>query len=213
MSSTIDTKLHELEEIKDDHLSLLETMLRIDSNLLPMDILVSATVKRSLALIGALSLLVNAKNYSSAASLCRLQLDSCLRLYAAYRVEDPQLLAKKVLEGESIRKIKDKDGQRMTDRYLSDTLGLEFDWVPNVYRETSGFIHLSKKHIALIFGDRNVDTGKTTIEIGPTDRRIPDQYWLEMTTGFTETTKLLLRYVRGWVTAKTTSRRYREENS
>ena len=203
MTEALENKLREIEESKDHHLSLCETMLRAgDSKLFSMDIMVAAAIKRSLALSDAFASLVRSQNYSIAASLCRLQLDSCLRLSAAYRVQDPHQLASDVLAGKPIRKMKDRDGQKMTDRYLSETLGLELDWVPRVYNSTSGFIHLSEKHLVSIFGEMDSDTGRTSIEIGPGDQNIPNQYWLEMASGFLATTDLLIQYVEGWISAK-----------
>ena len=39
----------------------------------------------------------------------------------------------------------------MTDRYLVNTLSKKYEWMPRVYESTSGFIHLSEKHLLSVF--------------------------------------------------------------
>ncbi len=53
----------------------------------------------------------------------------------------------KVFGGTPIKKIEDKGGKFMTDGYLAGKLNEKYPWVLNVYKKTSGYIHLSETHI------------------------------------------------------------------
>ncbi len=152
MNSELEHRISHIEALTNLHLSLLSEMLKADGGkMFSLDILASAAVKRSMSLCAGFSLLVRDKNYTCAASLLRLQLDSCLRFFAAFIVERPHDFAHAVLQGTPVRKIKDRTGQFMTDRYLVESLGKKYVWMPRVYDATSGFIHLSEKHIFTMF--------------------------------------------------------------
>jgi hypothetical protein len=123
-------------------------MLEADgSKLFPLDLLAVAALNRSLSNSSAFTQLVRSENYLTAASLVRRQLDTFLRFFAAYQVSDPHEFAISVLAGTEVRKLKDRSGSFMTDRHLVESVAPEFPWVPSVYKATSGFIHLSDKHI------------------------------------------------------------------
>src|SRR5699024_5901048 len=102
---------------------------------------------RSIANGNALVHMLRTRNYISAATIIRLQLDSCLRFYAAFIVNDPHEFAHAVLCGTAVRNLKDAEGKKMTDRHLVEKLGCEYEWIPRVYDRASGFIPLSNKHI------------------------------------------------------------------
>jgi hypothetical protein len=98
-------------------------------------------------------------------------------------VEQPHDLAHNVLKGKSIRDMKDRNGKHMTDRHLVNTLATKYKWMPKVYESTSGFIHLSDKHLFSIFdeakGERSV-----SMRIAADDENIPPELWIELADGF-----------------------------
>lgn len=55
----------------------------------------------------------------------------------------------------------------MTGRCLVDTLGKKYEWMPRVYEATSGFIHLSERHILSIWPP--YEEGELQTIIGVTD--------------------------------------------
>ena len=117
MSPELARHIEHIEGLRDPHLNLLKRMLTADGGkLFALDLLAAATVKRSMSLCSGFALLVRSVNYTSAAAILRLQLDSCLRFYAAFIVEKPHEFATEVLRGTPIRKLKDKNGAVMTDR-------------------------------------------------------------------------------------------------
>lgn len=173
-------------------------MLEADgSKLFPLDLLAVAALNRSLSNSSAFTQLVRSENYLTAASLVRRQLDTFLRFFAAYQVSDPHEFAISVLAGTEVRKLKDRSGSFMTDRHLVESVAPEFPWVPSVYKATSGFIHLSDKHIYSTIQSAAAD-GAFSMPIGSDPDRFPTGLWVEMIEGFIAATDALFRYLEGW---------------
>ncbi|SRR6266487_1271617 len=202
MLPELEKRISHIEGLTDLHLTLLMEMLKADGGkMFALDMLACAAMKRSMALCAGFSALARARNYVCAASLLRLQLDSCLRFFAAFIVDKPHEFADEVLKGISIRKLKDRKGNLMTDRYLVDTLGKKYHWMPRVYSATSGFVHLSNKHIFTVIRDRKED-GKLSLRVGATDEDFPDEIWTELADGFLASTDALFEYLKGWTYTK-----------
>lgn len=203
MRPELEKRLEYLDGLTDAHLKLFGALIQGDGGkLFPLDILAAATIKRSLALTQGIRSLIRASNYTCAASLIRLQLDSCLRLFAAFIVKKPHDLAHNVLKGEPIRRMEDRDGNRMTDRHLVETLASKYDWLPKMYNETSGFIHLSEKHLHLIFDGVVEEEHSVGMRISADDEHLPLESWIELVDGFEAVTNILFEYLTGWVVTK-----------
>jgi hypothetical protein len=112
-----------------------------------MDLFISAIINRAIALMRGFKTLADHNNYIAAVPLIRIQLDNCLRFYAATIVSDYDKFFIEYLKGTHIRNIVDVSGQKMTDTYLVTKLDKElFPGVHNLYVNTSGHIHLSNEH-------------------------------------------------------------------
>ncbi len=192
--------LEKIESERDRHLDLGKATLEADGRkLFAIDFLAIAAINRSLSNSNAFVQLVHAQNYLAAASLVRLQLDTFLRFFALYLVNDPHEFATSVLGGTEVRKLKDRSGTPMTDKHLVDTVASEFPWVPNVYKQTSGFIHLSDKHIfSTIQIQSEQGDGMLSMHIGSNPNRFPEKIWVEMADGFMAATGALFQYLEGW---------------
>ncbi|MCC8535937.1 hypothetical protein ACDH70_21865 [Xanthomonas axonopodis pv. poinsettiicola] len=202
MSSKLESLLGKIDEERERHLSLGKAILEADGcKLFSLDFLAVAALNRSLSNCSAFTQMVRAQNYLIAASLVRLQLDTFLRFFASYLVSDPHEFATSVLAGTEIRKLKDRSGVPMTDRHLVQSVSLEFPWVHSVYKSTSGFIHLSNKHIFSAIQSVQGD-GRLSMLIGSDPERFPSELWVEMSEGFTAATEALFRYVDGWAFTK-----------
>ncbi len=202
MGSTLESHITKIEGLRELHLTICSEMLKADNGkMFALDILASAVIKRSMSLCFGFSRLMRDKNYTCAAALLRLQLDSCLRFFAAFIVEHPHEFATKVLEGEPIKNLKDTKGCRMTDRYLVDLLGKKYEWMPRVYDATSGFIHLSERHIFTVW-QPSAEENTLSIRIGESDDDISEELWIEMAEGFLACTDALFEYLKGWVFTK-----------
>jgi len=110
------------------------------------DIFVNGLLNRSVNLLMGFILLMRQNNFIAAAPLVRLHLDSLLRLYAPqlidYNVDD---FALKVIGGTPVRKLKDKDNQKMTDSRLVEKISEHeaFNWVQKVYDTGNAYVHYS----------------------------------------------------------------------
>lgn len=163
-----------------------------------MDFLAVAVLNRSMALTRGFCDLIESRNFLAAVPLIRLQLDSCLRFSAALSSTNPNDVASKVLEGVPIGNLKDQDGKRMTDGHLRRKLAVKYPWVKEIYEHTSGFIHLSEKHIfnSLHVADREEQT--VLLKVGDQDAFVPQWAYLQAIAGFKNTTIVLLGLVRAW---------------
>ena len=201
----LNEKLELLETYKKKHLDLgYEILKAYGGAIYPLDLLALAVLKRSMSLLCGFCGLIRLKNFICAAPLIRLQLDNCLRFYAAHLVEDPHQFSISVLSGKEIRKLKDQNGQSMTDYYLTEQFSKEFpdfSWIKKVYKKTSGFIHLSDKHILSIFGNPQEDR-RIEIIISITDEYVPLEFYHEAVDAFIKITEIVFWLIEEWIFIK-----------
>jgi hypothetical protein len=101
------------------HIDILHQTLEADSRrMFGMDHIAVSVINRSLALIDGFTAMVERLNPLCAGAILRLQLDSLMRFYACWLVDDPHSLLQPLLEGKPLRSIKSKDGNRLSDNYL-----------------------------------------------------------------------------------------------
>jgi hypothetical protein len=194
-------RLDELEHLERSLLDLaMKCMQAYEGAIYPMDLLANGASNRTLALGAGFRRMIAERNMICAGSLLRLQIDTALRFYASFLVEDAHNFATKVLNGTRIDQLKDRNGKRLQDYYLikrlSETENLE--WLDRVYKETSGYIHLSGKHLYSTFN--GLDDEKRTIEIkiGATDIDLPKEIYVEAVDAFLAATNLFMKYLQGW---------------
>lgn len=198
------TELH-YEELKKRHLAIGKEIIKADSGtMFPVDILALAALNRSLCLSRAFDELIKHSNFIAAAPLLRLQLDNALRLFALTLVSNPHELASKVFEGTPIRKMRDRDNVLMTDKHLSDKLNQVYPWVKRVYENTSGYIHLSDKHIWNMTRLESSDPKLTlsSMKISDSDSFVPESIYAEALESYSEITKIIYTLLDGWVFTK-----------
>ncbi|MCG8821718.1 hypothetical protein G1K72_13030 [Tenacibaculum finnmarkense] len=118
-------------------------------------------VHRAIELNRGFKALTETNNWITAINLIRLQADNCMRLFALSLVPDRLDFYQRIMKGEHIRNIKDEDGNKMTDNYLSKKLDILYPGFRLLYGNTSGFIHFSKEHMN-INNDR-IDYGEDFI--------------------------------------------------
>jgi hypothetical protein len=188
-----------LRNMKKEHLEMGKYMLKDD--FFPLDFLAVAALNRSLCLIQGFCSLLEARNMVAAAPLLRMQLDNCLRFSAAWLVQEPHQFAMAVLQGTPIRKLKDKDGKILHDKYLVEKLTAEYPWVKAVYESSSGYVHLSEKHIFNCLTVLKED-GEFQMKITDEDSFVPGALYLEAIEAFKEATNTLLKFAHGWAFTK-----------
>lgn len=174
------------------------------------DFLVFAAAKRTMSLCEAFLATMRSKNFGAAAGLLRMQLDTSLRFSGLAHVADQQQYARRILGGEPINKMKAASGERLSDKFLSEALSKKLPWVRSVYVATSGFIHLSERHIFQTFDQ--VEEASRTVRslISAEDVDRPAEDYLEILHAFDDSTKLACHLVESWL-EQTRPRRAEEE--
>jgi hypothetical protein len=152
---------------------------------------VAAALHRSISLVHGFCTLIP-ENYISAASLVRLQLDSTLRFSALSLVADPEDFAKRVSSGQPINKLKDRDGERMTDAYLVKKLNEQYPGVDQCYEDGCGYVHFSEAHLYHVCS--TTDDGKFLLQIGG-DLGVTDENRNDSVFMMDQATRLLLVFV------------------
>jgi len=195
----IEKLLSKLETLNKAHLNEgMAVMKGFGGALYPFDLLTCAVLNRSMSLTSGFITLVRAKNYVAATTLVRPQLDNFLRYAAGWLVADPHAFAAEILRGTPVKKQKTADGSLMTDRFLIDHFKKEHAWIDRIYRETSGFIHLSEKH--MLMNITEIDNLKRTATFSISDKHshVPPEIRAEAITCFTQITTLVLHRVYSW---------------
>ncbi|MFA5214673.1 hypothetical protein [Sulfuricurvum sp.] len=209
MSKKAPKKLNDsLSDLKKTEIELLKVGMNMFSadggNLFPIDLIAIGAMKRTTSNTEGFITLVEAQNMTAARSLLRVQLDTFMRFSAIWIVDSPQDFANEIISGKHIRNIKDRAGNKMTDRYLVDTLSKEYPWLKDVYDNLSGYIHFSAKHLFNAVEKVNNDTRTLSIKIGKEDLQYPEWSWVETVDCFTESVNIFFHYLNGWVATKNT---------
>lgn len=106
-------------------------------------------VHRAIELNRGFKTLADSNNWITAINLLRLQADNCMRLFALSLVPDRLDFYNRIQKGEHIRNLKDGEGNKMTDLYLSQKLDFLYPGFRRLYENSSGFVHFSSEHIKI----------------------------------------------------------------
>lgn len=200
--SELQAKIDELNRLETALIQLTADCLNANGGALyPLDLMAAAAAKRSFSLVRGFRQMLKDRNMLCAGALLRLQLDTALRFYAASLVDNPHEFAVEVLGGAEIRKLKDRSGTLMTDKHLVQTLMAESDencWIGSVYRETSGFVHFSVKHMMSVYTLADGDSRKIQMKVSATDDWLNESVFLEAASAFVEALTLFMKYLHGW---------------
>jgi len=132
-----------LSDLRKEGLLLAEQV--IGKTLFKEDLFFCASINRCLNLMEGVEFLLEERNLTCAGAILRLQIDNCLRTYAAFIAEDKNKIIECIINGEKINKYKDINGNKMTDAYLKEKLTELDSFVKKIYNNSSGYIHLSEK--------------------------------------------------------------------
>jgi hypothetical protein len=195
--------LHQLKNMDDVILKHAEAMLKAEGGkIYGLDTFAVGALKRTMALTNGFISLIKERNLVAARALLRMHLDTVMRFFAAWLVENPHKFANDILSGKRINQLKDRNGNRLTDRYLVEELGKQYKWMPEVYTRTSSYIHLSGNHFFSAIQDFNDQDRSCQVVIGAEDSGYPDFSYIEAVDCFKQITDVFIRYMKGWITTK-----------
>ena len=116
----------------------------IGKTLFKEDFFFCAAADRCAQLSDGLIVLLQHRNLSCVGALLRLQMDNCMRTYAAFIAADQPAVIDCVIKGRKISDQKDVSGRNMTDAYLKKKMAIFNTSFPDVYDRTSGYVHFSE---------------------------------------------------------------------
>ncbi|MBL7975650.1 MAG: hypothetical protein JNJ85_12100, partial [Candidatus Kapabacteria bacterium] len=179
-----------------------------DGNLFPLDLLSMAVSNRTIQVIEGFRQATESGNMLVSLPLVRLHIDTLLRWYATTLVENPHETSSKILKGAQLRDITDKLGNKLTDGYLVQKYSKYFAQLKTVYNSTSGYIHLSDKH--MLAPVTSVDlTGEVTWQISRTNKDDARTYSgkIESTLCMIEITEHIIHLLNSWAEQKNSTNR------
>lgn len=199
----IDTSIRNLRALVDEHNKMgMKILKAAGGKLYPLDLLTIAVMNRSVALLTGFCDLLEKRNFVAAAPLLRMQLDNLLRFHAAWLVDKPHDFAMSVFQGERIRDLKDRNGKKMTDAYLVGELSKQHPGLSSIYEHTSGYVHLSEKHIFNSMTAKKGPGQEFNMKISAIDGFVPKEIYLEAMQAFLKITGILFSYLQGWALTK-----------
>ena len=140
---TIEQQISLLGELRKDGI-LVATGI-IGESLLKEDFFFCASADRCLNLIDGFTIMLRERNLTCVGALLRLQMDNCMRSYAAFIAQDKDAVIDCIISGDPINKQLSKDGKKMSDGYLKKELSKIDSQFETVYNQASGYVHLSDK--------------------------------------------------------------------
>jgi hypothetical protein len=166
-----------------------------------LDILAFGSAKRAISATSALKLLVESWNLVTARTLLRTHIDTALRFSAAWLVDNPHAFAAKLIAGERMDKIKDRKGNLLRDSYLVECMSDTRPWLPEVYKQLSGFVHFSGSHVFASIASLDAEGG-VSFHLSEFDLDYPEESWVELIDCFREATQILAHYLHGYAQTK-----------
>lgn len=135
--------IEQLQELRKEAVSLATGI--IGETLCTDDLFFCASVDRCIRLIDGLIPMLKDRNLTCVGVLLRVQMDNCMRTYAAFIAEDRNAVIRCILDGTPIKSLKDVNGNKMLDGYLKDEVAKIDPIFSEVYNNASGYVHLSEK--------------------------------------------------------------------
>lgn len=108
---------------------------------------VASVVNRALSINRGFQLLTKDNNYLCAIPLMRMQIDNCIRFWGLELVNSQNDYIKNWSKGEKISRLKDKNGNKLSDKLLVEELDKRYAHVKGIYDQACNFVHLSNQNL------------------------------------------------------------------
>lgn len=194
----LDGILNELSNLQKEFIESSKRFIEAgNKKLYTLDFFASAVNNRAISLTNAFVTLAKDKNYLTAVSLIRLQLDNALRFFASTLVSDSNDFVIHFLDGKAIKDYTDVHGKKLSDNYLAKKLEAYFSGTQKLYNDTCGFIHLSDRHFFPTIANFEKESRKIGIQIGSYDS-FEFEEKVDFARTMLEVSKLVLIVVEQW---------------
>ena len=205
--SLLEKRLSALQRLEAEITEKAQDSISRQSSFSHSDMYVLGALKRTLAQCEGFQLLIGARNFSCSAAILRIQIDTSMRISALRFVDDRNALCEKLLDGKALNKQKSSEGEKLTDAYLRKKLAPEYPWLDEVYKQTSGFIHLSMRHFFSSIARSDDETRMVYLQITGNDPKRPESDYYEIVDTFFEATKVAGTVILGFLLARCSDRR------
>lgn len=183
-------RLKRIEQLEDELIRKGASVVGTGADLSHADFFIFGALRRTLAQARGFRDLINARNFPCAAAILRLQLDTAMRVNALSIVDDVEATCKAVLDGEQFNRLKDRDGNKLSDAHIRKKLAETHPWISPVYERTSDFVHLSGKHFEVSIARTDDETRMAYFQISGHDPHRSEETYFEAVDTFFEATKL-----------------------
>lgn len=139
--------IQNIDESKDYYINLAVEYVKLYDISFDYFLFVNCIIDRAMNVNRGFITLTKDDNYACAIPLMRMMIDNCLRLWGISLVDDTHKYIMTWGKGEKIRSLKDKNGNKLTDKYLSENFGLLYRGVAKTYNDASSFVHLSEQSL------------------------------------------------------------------
>ena len=137
----IEKRINTISKLRKEACSIAKGI--IGHNLFKEDLFFCSTLDRCMHLMDGFSAMLESRNLTCVGSLLRVQLDNCMRTYAAFIAKDKNKVIDCVLSGNRIDKQVDNNNKQLRDGYLKTEITKIDPKFKDVYEKASGYIHLS----------------------------------------------------------------------
>ena len=185
-----------------------ERLMRVNCPIVLFDKFALATLNRAVAISDAFRLLIGGCNMIAAGPLVRIHLDTALRHFASHLVSDCNLFAESVMQGDQINRIVDRDGNKMSDFYLSTEFEKQIPGTRDLYERACSYIHFSRVHINSVTDNATLDRTKEEndlrvgFRVGAKDNNVPDEEYVGACDTFANITMVIIQLVQTWTDQK-----------
>lgn len=183
--------LEHIEHAEKELLELIRIPMSTPANVGYQHMYLFGIANRALSQSSSFRMMIEEGNSLVASSILRMQLDTVLRLYALFWVKDAEYFAREVWNGVQIDRLKSSDGNLMKDKYLIGRLLPKNPWISEVYKQTSGFVHFSNRHIHAVVHFKDEEFTNATLAIGKKDFNKPLGYYGELLHAFRHVNMML----------------------
>lgn len=187
-------RLKRIEQLENELIRKGAGIVGAGADLSHADFFIFGALRRTLAQARGFRDLINARNFPCAAAILRLQLDTAMRVNALSivdDVDDVDAACRAVLDGEQFNRLKDRDGNRLSDAHIRKKLAETHLWISPVYERTSDFVHLSGKHFEVSIARTDDETRMVYFQISGHDPQRSEETYFEAVDNFFEATKLV----------------------
>ncbi len=144
-------KLELLSKFDDRAKKLGSDLFSVNKKMYLMDGFSIAALNRSINIVDGFVVLAKANNFFTAISLIRLQIDTCLRYYLSFIVDDQEDYINYFNSGKDIKKYRsNRFKKQFTDSNIAELLDESFPGFLNLYKDSSSFLHFTNKNLHAI---------------------------------------------------------------